>query len=241
MKIRVYSIMRNERVLIPYFIQHYRFAEKIVVFDDGSNDGTREILQATPIIDLRTPNWEGIDDFKALDFWEACRKEALAAKVDWVIMVDGDEFLWGPWSITGALDMCLLIGCKVLQPEAWQMIGDSVPAGTGQIYDEIKFGVRDPWYDKAIAFKPEVEMKFEPGRHGFSCDARVHRSTTTKLLHYRYLGEEYYKSRSAEHEQRLTQSNRQHSLGTHVCSGFTGHQSLAFFKEMRERRVRCLD
>ena len=45
MRIDVYTILRNERIILPYFLRHYgSFADCLVVYDDRSDDGSRELL-----------------------------------------------------------------------------------------------------------------------------------------------------------------------------------------------------
>src|ERR1700722_20355846 len=54
LRIHVYSICWNERRMIEYFLRHYEtFAERIVIYDDDSDDGTKEILLAHNKVEVR--------------------------------------------------------------------------------------------------------------------------------------------------------------------------------------------
>jgi hypothetical protein len=47
MRVHVYTICWNESRVIEYFLRHYeQFAERVVVYDENSTDGTKEILAA---------------------------------------------------------------------------------------------------------------------------------------------------------------------------------------------------
>ena len=44
MKVKVYSICYNEEYMLPFFLQHYSFAD-IVVYDNESTDNSLEIMK----------------------------------------------------------------------------------------------------------------------------------------------------------------------------------------------------
>ena len=61
MKIRVYTVAWNEEKILPHFLRHYaRFADRIVVYDNGSNDRTRDIIFAHPQAEFRTYDTDGV-------------------------------------------------------------------------------------------------------------------------------------------------------------------------------------
>jgi len=64
MKICVITLCYNEEVILPFFIRHYeQVADRIICYDGGSTDRTREIIAACPIAELRELNTGGqVDD-----------------------------------------------------------------------------------------------------------------------------------------------------------------------------------
>ena len=60
MKIDVYTLCWNEEVRLPYFLRHYeKFANKIVVFDNESDDGSRKLVEDHPKAILKTYSTDG--------------------------------------------------------------------------------------------------------------------------------------------------------------------------------------
>lgn len=85
---------RNAAVDLPgYFESAARFCDAVVALDDGSSDGTRELLEACPLVEVllknpRRDSYRGWDD-------AANRNRLLAAAAElnpeWIISVDADE------------------------------------------------------------------------------------------------------------------------------------------------------
>lgn len=89
----VFSVMRNERPLLPHFFAHYRRlgVESFVIVDNHSTDGTTEFLRAQPDVTLY---WTS-DRFSESN----CGTEWANALIHrfgeerWCVFVDGDELL----------------------------------------------------------------------------------------------------------------------------------------------------
>lgn len=198
MKIDIYSTMRNEIKIIPYFLRHYEtFAERIFVWDDNSDDGTREILQSHPKVELLPINLGRIDDdYFVANLWPMYRRIS-RGYADWAIVVDADEFVYHP-DIINKLEELDSLGVKRVLCYGFTMYHPTFPTTSGQIYDEVKLGVADKWSTKAILFNPEIQVHWTRGRHrsshlksgGITWDTGIH------ILHFRYLGWDYYMERT---------------------------------------------
>lgn len=92
-KIEIVTIWYNEAFLVPFFLNHYAFADRIRIFYDvDSTDNTKEIISKYPNVsveDLKYP--DGYDDIiRAEKLTDACEE----SKADWVIAADADEFVF---------------------------------------------------------------------------------------------------------------------------------------------------
>lgn len=201
----VFSLCRNEVDLVPFYLRHYKaFAEKIIVFDDWSTDGTRELLQACPMVELH--NWPfdtGIDEDKFLEFAISTYRMA-RGHAQWVMWVDMDEIIWGD-DIPTILYNARRDGFDVVQTQGFNMVGEGLPADDGrQIWEILPMGVRAPVYSKPVVFNPDIEIRWNRGKHALeNCAPKMTPEPWLKLLHYRYLGRAYTAKKNAKNYERV--------------------------------------
>jgi glycosyltransferase involved in cell wall biosynthesis len=193
MNVWAYTIVRNEREILPWWLRHYQsFCSRVIVFDDQSDDGTREIVQRSGA-ELRDLPYTGLDDGYQAAFSSGIYHEA-RGKADFVIVVDADEFVHGKIDPSWTFPFV----------QGYQMFGTKLPTQpTGQIYDYIKRGYPYAPESKPCLFRPELELIFSPGRHFASIPYVDDARKQLKLLHYRWFGASYYERRSARNYERL--------------------------------------
>ena len=201
MKIDVYTTIYNEDVILPYFLRHYEsFAQRIFVFFDKSPDNSEKILRQHPKVTLFELKEHGINEgYWTSQIWTRY-EEFSRGKADYVICVDADEFVYHPHLIK-VLEQEKKKGTLLIKPEGFIMFSETLPTTSGQIYEEIKDGIPDAWSCKSIIFDPEIYIRYRKGRHGAArarlngVGVSVEKNTGLKLLHYRYLGKEYFEKR----------------------------------------------
>lgn len=233
MKVWLFCICRDERLIMPYFLRHYTpWVEKMIFWDDRSGDGTRELIAQCPKAELRDwPGYHGIDDAQFLDFANENWKEA-RCHADWVIWVDADEFIYHE-NILGVLNRYWAQDVEVPQIEGFTMVSDHFPTTKGQIYDEIRTGFRDGVWDKKAVFR--VHMHWNIGRHSINLDKFNPKSSPEaeiKLLHYRCLGMDYLRWRHQRNWERVPEWCRKANLGTNCYPRYQGHHSVEWFAEI---------
>ena len=88
------TIAWNEQELMPIFLNHYeKICDKIIVYDNESDDKTSEICDAHPLVERRVYKTNGeIRDDVYLDIknqeWKNFKE------YDWVCVLDLDEFVY---------------------------------------------------------------------------------------------------------------------------------------------------
>ena len=97
MRIEVITTWKNEAALAPYFLDHYRYADKInVILDASTSDDTLAICARQPNVSVDPVLFpEGPAFEERLEKLNALYR---SLRCDWVFAVDGDEFLFPiPW------------------------------------------------------------------------------------------------------------------------------------------------
>lgn len=201
MKILVFVLTHNNADVIPFFLRHYeRFADEISAFDDRSTDGTRGMLNSHPKVIVRTwPHESGINEDLFLAHWQEWYPKA-RGHFDWVMIPDSDEFLYHP-DMIGTLSLAKSVGIQVIKPRGYNLVGDGFPKddGKSQIYELNPMGVEAPVYSKPVIFQPDIKIDWNRGKHDLeNCDPVVGRETGMKLLHARYFGADYTRSKNAK-------------------------------------------
>jgi hypothetical protein len=230
--LHVYTFNWNERPLVPFFLRHWsQVAEKIVVLDHHSDDGSAEMLLAAgcTVRPYGSPGRYviGEQDAARQNCWHEVRGEAraLAAPPTWVAVVDFDEFLWHP-DLGRFLDHATAEGHSVLRPVGFEMMSDTFPDASGRpLTAQVRRGFRHFQYCKPCLFRPDrvASMRFASGAHSANpVDADGQPVPITdvsdlKLLHYRRLSFDHYLSRSRAQLARLDPSELAAGRGFHLA------------------------
>lgn len=225
MKIAVLTLTFNCADILPFFIRHYlTFANKIVAWDDNSNDATRAILSANPNVEMR--EWgkpSGIDEELFSAHWKE-HYPTFHGDYDWVIIADPDEFLYHP-AMPDLLWSEQKQRTEVIRTMGFNMAGEGIPRDDGrQIWEISPMGVPAPVYSKPVVFRPQAVVSWNRGRHALeNCTPRLSLDTPIKLLHYRYLGANYTRAKNAKNYSRCGMHNGDKGAAWSCSPDYKGH------------------
>jgi len=205
--VHLYALCWNEERMLPYFFRHYdALVDRYFIYDNDSDDRSREILEKHPRVTLERFAFRGSFLEAARNFYDHCWK-ASRGTADWVLVCNIDEHL-DHADLPGYLLSCSRRGITLIVPEGYEMVSPTFP--DDQVFPEdglplcrqIRTGVRSPRLDKPQLFRPDHlrEMNFEAGRHSARPEGLVKcpRQTEVKLLHYKHLGPDYFSRRLSE-------------------------------------------
>jgi hypothetical protein len=219
--IHLYAICWNDEKMLPFFFRHYDpLVARYYIFDNGSTDTTLDLLRANPKVVLGEFVVKGrslVED--AQEFCNHCWK-ASRGVADWVIVCDVDEHLQHP-DLHAYLNS-LPAGTSLIIPEGYQMVSETFPTPGAHLATEIRTGARNKLLDKPEFFKPDLidEINFLPGRHTADPKGKVQTppDTAIKLLHFKYMGLEYFKSRLSQLSTGLREGDVEKGWGAHYLS-----------------------
>jgi len=215
----LYCLCWNEVHMLPYFFRHYDpLVDRYFIFDDGSTDGSLDLLRQHPRVTLRSFKSEN-DSFveSARLFYDTAWRES-CGRADWVMLVNIDEHLHHPEGST-YFRRCRRKGYTILPAKGYEMVSDQFPKGDTPLYATVKTGIRAAQLDKLCAFNPDAitHIGYGPGRHTSAPQGRVvtPERAKLKLLHYKYLGASYVTERYAQLRERMLAGDRAQRRGWH--------------------------
>jgi Glycosyl transferase family 2 len=218
-RVDIYAFCRNEERFLPYFFRHYlTFARHIYIADNESTDRSLEIIRSQPrttVVSCSTEN-EFRDETQSAfknTAWKPQRRHT-----DWVFCVDIDEIVWHA-DMLNFLATCDADKIAIVKPRGFQMVSETFPSTSDQVYDQINRGQASELYSKPVIFSPRrvEEMNFGPGAHAAEpiTDGKILSDSSARLLHYHYLGLDYILPRYVEKGKRLGATNRMNGWGYH--------------------------
>jgi hypothetical protein len=192
LKIDIYSICWNEADMLGFFFKQYDpIASRYIFFDDGSSDGSLDILKAHPKVEIR-PFPRLVEDSYVLSaqllhdsIWKESR-----GKADWVILTAVDEHLVHP-DLPDYLARCQNAGVTAIPALGYQMISDDFPGPDGVLSEAITHGAPFAKMSKLNIFQPDAisETLYSVGRHTAKPVGRVVTPLVDEVLnlHFKYL------------------------------------------------------
>ena len=204
--VHVYFMAKNEQVLLPLAIQHYRTRFpgcRITVFDNNSTDNTVRIAQQArcDVIHRRTKD-NIMDTYGAMHIRSTCWKTENTTRRDppWVILADVDEWL-DMWQEDLQAEDAK--GAVIIKTMGVQIVGNSSSPTLSDVdVHGMRFGAVDELYSKHICFKRGPNgikgITYSPGAHEASADPPDARfsSSCYVLKHMSALGRPFFEEKT---------------------------------------------
>ena len=252
-KVNWYTLCWNENDIVKYVIDYWKAIKnqvdlKVIVYDNGSDDGCLNELSKYDWIEIRVFHTSGLDDYQQADIKNNCWKES-KNKVDYVIISDFDEILWGNLQLT--LDNMKNNDCNILCTKWYAFCGDFVPTYTKNKYlhQLIKRGYKQSinWddnykeYGKFMLIDPNKidDMNWWPGNH--FCNPKpikcVYLDKNIIAFHInKGFSKEYYYIRNKILYKRQSKSNLENNMGIHL-----GYSKEKMFEEYENHIKESID
>jgi hypothetical protein len=185
MKIGIITMWYNEEFLAPFFLEHYRYVDKIhLLYDVDSFDRTKEIASTSPNVE--------IERFKFPNMMDDIIKQRKINKVlnsdtfkdfDWVYCVDADELIWPPDGQDTPLFLEKYNQYNVIYAAMWQVYRHASeqdldvriqPVHLQRRHgDPERFNGFNAFYYKPCIIKPGFKIKLGLGNHKTKWNLRI--------------------------------------------------------------------
>ena len=178
--------------MLGFFFEHYdSIVNRYIIYDDGSTDGSLEILHQHPKVEVRQFH-RVIEDSYVLSaqiFHNSVWRESQGV-ADWVILTAIDEHLVHD-DLADYLKGCLANGSTIIPALGFQMISEIFPEPDQRLCNVITTGAPFPKMSKLCIFRPEQidETNYAVGRHSADPQGNIVLPDKDEVfnLHYKYL------------------------------------------------------
>mgnify|MGYP003433517625 FL=1 len=212
MTVAAVSMVRDEADIVEATVRHMLTQVDVVILaDNGSVDGTREVLERLPVHLLDDPERGYYQSEKMTRLAHLARSEYGA---DWVVPFDADEWWYSPHGRIG----------DVLEGlDAWPIV-------TAELYDHVATGV-DPdglspvqsmgWRRRTAAPLPKVacrtapDLVIEQGNHGARYDAPAPQTSGLVVRHFPYRSAEQFARKAVNGAEAYAATDLPEDVGRH--------------------------
>ena len=220
MRVDLYTLCWNEADVLGFFFRHYDpVVTRYVVFDDGSIDGSLDILRRHPRVEVRRFVRTHPESFvlSQRDLQNEVWKES-RGRADWVIVTAVDEHLHAAgWHLPNYLDAARRSAVTAIPAVGFQMLSEAMPDPDGLLCATRTVGAAFDDMNKLSIFNPDAiaDTGFTEGRHRAvpTGDVRLPPRDELMLLHYKYIGFERTLARHAEQSGGLGPTDRKNQWG----------------------------
>ena len=189
--------------MLGFFFRHYDpLVERYVFFDDGSNDGTLDVLRRHPRVEVRRFQRHNADSFVLSSqhlnnhVWKESRGLA-----DWVIISAVDEHLYHHRNLAGYLEYAQRTGITAIPGLGYEMVSVKFPGSGEELTRTRTRGAPEMRWNKLNVFNPNAveETNYSIGRHQAQPTGKIIYPEIDELLilHYKYVGFDYVRPRHA--------------------------------------------
>lgn len=222
--VSVITRWHNEEFFAPFFMNHYAWADEIVVLiSKSTTDGCADIARRYPNAQVLFVD-DG-NDFNDRILSDMMSDYAASRKTDWVIRADADEltFPYGfadPKQVLASINDGNVVDTKyrwVYRHVSEKPLDPSKPAVLQRRHggEYTIWPGMGPWYLKPTIARPSSGIRWMPGEQRFYPNPNIRISKTLfDGVHWQTADVDMWVKRNASNEARLSEENIRNKWGT---------------------------
>lgn len=199
MRLEAHLLCLNEAKLVPYVMDYWKEADKIYLYDNGSTDGSVELLSKYPNVEVIPFSTGGFVDEFALTHMRNTQWQRSKESADWIAVCDFDEVPYAPDGLKATLER----HSGALRTKMHQIVCDYFPEYNPNLLLHQNKGIRyydkDTHFDKTLLFpvKNLNVINFTLGSHNCHPNILIEQyPADISILHLKYLGKDYILEKS---------------------------------------------
>ena len=213
-----HGVCWNEADMLPRFLAHYRpFVDKFVILDDGSTDGSIDILSKERKVEFHLTN-RPVDESYILyntsmynEEWKSSRGQC-----NWVIVGNIDEFVYNR-DISAYLARCTAAGVTAVPALGFDMVRREPVKPGAQLLSAVRNGTQSQAMSRFAIFNPDAieETNYGPGRHACEPEGKIviPERDRTLNLHFKLIGFDETYRRMKQQDARRNKMEKDRGFG----------------------------
>jgi hypothetical protein len=222
MKIGVVSRWYNEEFFAPFFLNHYHWADEVVILlEKSSSDKSAQIVSKYKNARVEFCVTDELLNDRLLS--DIVSDQVAKMDCDWVVRADADEFIFpkhnqDPREVLEKADGNLILAWYrwVYQHRTESKLNPKLPTVPQRLHG----GVYTIWkgmgdrYSKPTIVRPDVQLRWFPGDQRHQPNSKVRLSSTAfDGVHWQMADVEHAIARNIKNESRLSEENKKNNWG----------------------------
>lgn len=212
MTVAAVTMVRDEADIIESTVRHMLTqVDVVIVADNRSIDGTREILEGMPVHLVDDPQIGYYQSQKMTNLAHMAREQHGA---DWVVPFDADEWWYSPAGrIADVLET--MDSWPIVTAELYDHVATGADPGGVPPVESIGYRRREPVPLPKVACRTASDLVIEQGNHGAHYDAPAPRAPGLVVRHFPYRSPEQFARKALNGAEAYAATDLPDDVGRH--------------------------
>jgi hypothetical protein len=218
MKITIITEWYNEGLLAPFFLNHYKYVDEIIILlEEDTNDNTREICDMYPNVVIEYVHCPtGLDDkLKVEDINRTISK----VKEGWIYVLDPDEFIF-PDKHEDVQTFLSRQDSDIIMSHCWNVFKHHTDSDLDPTKETLHQRLHgnpfiDRWRKKPSVLRAPSSVTLQPGNHVTVSKDHSYSNEIYRGVHWNMVDLNFSINRRISQKRRMSDTNLTKKYGIH--------------------------